>query len=452
MLGIISLIWPLALGQACGPVDLETALALAGGSSDEVAVKRLEVTAAEADLSLARAARWIPSATATALLGPSPEARGSVEKGALVGSSRDPFTSLSVFGRVEASVLQPLYTWGRLDAAEEAAKAGVGARRHLVQDTASQVQLRIIQLYWGEILARRLLEIADEVEKKIPEVEKQLDTELKKGSADVKPADRFRVQVYKAQFRRRKAEAEKGLQLAHAGLAATLAVAPEKLSIAQAQLVAPQSVKVADLPGSQQVAARQRPDLAALDQALVARGAGVRAARGEMLPQLFLGGTFTYSYAPNRDIQTNPWANDFFNTLGFGIGLGLRQDLSLHLLSSKLDKARAEEATLRAQRDALARLVSVQVETAHAELKAATERYEAAVSSHQASKSWTRSVGLDLGAEVGDAKDAIEAYLAYVENRVELATATYELTLARARYDQAIGVAPHGGQPRCRIE
>ena len=52
---------------------------------------------------------------------------------------------------------------------------------------------------------------------------------------------------------------------------------------------------------------------------------------------------------------------------------------------------------------------------------------------------------------MGEAKDLIDAYGAYVESQVELSQATFELLLARARLDQVTGAVPKPGGPPCRF-
>jgi outer membrane protein TolC len=445
---LLTLAAAFAAAPQCGPLDLDTALALASANGDEVAIRRGEIAAAEADLSLANALRWFPSANATVLTGEVPEARGTVTN-PIAGSNRS-LAGIGPFVRLDVNVIQPLYTWGRIDAAQAAAKAGIEARTLLLQDTTSQVQLRVVQLFWGEALARRLLAIAADVEKALVEVDKRINDALADNSDEVKPSDRFQLDVYRAQLRRKKAEAQRGLALAHAGLAATLASSPERVVVQEAQLPIP-PVDVPELGAARATAVQQRPDVAALDQAILARSAEVRAAGAAQLPQIFLGGTFAFSYAPNRDIQTNPFIGDYFNTLGGGIALGFRQDLAFPLLRAQAEKARAERSTLERQREGLMRLVEVQVETAVADVRSSAERFGAAKDALQAAKAWFRSVGLDFEAGVAEGKDLLTAYGAYVEAQIEQAQATYELVLARARLDQATGAAPRKLRASCEL-
>jgi outer membrane protein TolC len=432
-------------GASCGPLDADGALAVAAGNADEIAIRRAELAAAEADLALARAARILPIATANALTGLVPEAHGNVLQ---ADTSSRSLAGLGPFIRLDVDVVQPIFTWGRLDAARAAATAGVKARERQVGDKLSELRVRVAQLFWGETLARRLLAIAADVEKNLAEVTQKLDELLKEGEESVKPADRYRLDVYKASLRKRKAEAQKGLDVAHSGLAATLALAPEALQLREAALSL-DAGEVPDVARAREQAERQRPDVAALELAIAARDGEVRAAEAAMKPQLFIGGTFSFAHAPNRTPQTNPWINDVFNHVGGGVALGIRQDLALLLLAGQADKARAEREVLRRQREGLSRLVAQQVEAAAADVTAARERLLAANAAFTSGKAWFRSAGLDFEAGVGEPKDLLDAYAAYIELQVDQQQAAYDLAVARAKLDQAAGLVPRVGPNPC---
>jgi outer membrane protein TolC len=461
LLAALALTHLLLAAPACGPLGPDEALALAARNGDEVAIRNAELAAAEADLHIAQAARFFPIASATVLGGLSPEAhsRGPLRdaNGVPVPGTEilNPNTTnrslrgLSPFVRTDVNVIQPLYTWGRLDAAHDAATAGVKAREKLVSDKLSEVRVRIAQLFWGETLARRLLAIAADVEKNLAQVDQKLDELLKEGEESVKPADRYRLDVYKATLRKRKADAQKGLELAHGGLAATLGLAPEALTLRDVGGLPLVPGDAPDLARARDEAKRQRPDVAALDQAIAARGAEARAARGAMLPQVFAAGTFSWAIASNRDTQLNPWINDEFNHLGGGVALGLRQDLAIPLLLSQAEKARAEGETLRRQREGLGHLVEQQVEAAVAEVQAARERLSAASAAVSSARSWFRSAGLDFEAGVGEPKDLLDAYAAYIEVQVDQQQSAYDLVVARAKLDQAAGEVPRVGPNPC---
>jgi len=190
--------------------------------------------------------------------------------------------------------------------------------------------------------------------------------------------------------------------------------------------------------------------VAALDLAIAARDAEVRAAWGAMLPQFFLGGHFAFAYAPNRTPQFNPFVTDYFNQApAGGVALGMRQDLAFPTLGAQLKKARAERETLLRQRAGLSRLVAQQVDAAVAEVEAARERLTAATAAFASGKKWFRSAGLDFQAGVGEPRDLLEAYGSYIELQVDEQQAAYDLVVARAKLDQASGVTPRVGPNPC---
>jgi outer membrane protein TolC len=433
----------------CGPLDLDDALSLAAARSDEVAVRQAELAAAQVDVALARALRIAPSASASLLLGPAPEAHGNVLESS--PNTNRSLRGLRPFGRIDVQAVQPLFTWGRLDAASDAATAGVEGRSLLVKDQLAQVQVRIIQLYWGEALARRILEIVADVEKALQEVDRRVDASLARADGAITQADRYRVDHFHGLVRQRKADAQRGRDFARVGLAATLALPPERLSLREAPLeVGDEGVPQAAAARAQ--AGRQRPDVRALDQAIAAGEASVRAEEAAALPQIFLGVTFSYAYAPNRDIQLNPWVRDEFNLLNGGLALGARQDLAFSMLRARADKARAELAGLERQRLALARLVDAQVGGALADIRGAADRLSAARATLGSGKSWFRAAGLDFSAGLVEARDLLDAYAGYVESQAWLAQAVHDLLAARARLAQATGELPKGGEQRCELQ
>ena len=453
----------------CGPLDLNTALGLAANRSDEVAIKQADVATAEVDVALSRAIAFLPQSYAQVLVGPDPAARGNVTTdlaAPLIGTTQPgtkppntdntnrSFNDLGVFERVDIQAIQPIWTWGQLSGARDAARAGLRARELLVDDTLSQVQLRVIQLFWGEALARKFLAIAGDVEKALADVDVQIAKSLKAEDGQVGPQDKFQVALFRSELAGRKAEAIRGQELARIGLAATLAISSDRLRIKEIDLTS-SAMEIPDLNDAISRAETARPDLLALAAGIQAKKAEVQAKEGALFPQVFIGAEFAYSYAYNRDIQYNPWVSDYFNTLSLGAALGIRQDLGLPALIGQKNKAKAELLAIERQRDGLRRLIDTQVESAISELKAAQARGQASRDGLAAGKSWFRAAGLDFEAGVGDAKALLTAYRGYVESQINAAQASYDVLVAKAKLDQAIAVPlgpGAGGDATCTLQ
>jgi outer membrane protein TolC len=436
----------LLLGDAapCGPLDLDAAVALAMDRSDELRIRRAEAAAAGVDESLARALRILPEAQATVVVGPAPAARGDVVSSP---DSNRSLKDLGPFGRIDVTAVQPLYTWGRLDAAADAAAAGRRARLELVGDTEGQLRLRVVQLFGGVELAKRLLALAEDVQKALGTARTHVDDALASRSGEVTLSDKHRLEVFSALVAVRAAEAAKGKAQARIGLAATLGLDPAALVLVE-QPLPTEPGGAADGAVARADALARRHDLRALDEAIRAREAEIVAEEAALKPQLFAAGQVSLGYAPNRDVQKNPWVRDEFNAFTVGVVLGVRQDLAIPLRSAQARKAAAERATLLTQREGLARLVSAQVDGAVAELEGARARLAAAQAGLQASRALFRASSLDFGVGLIEARALIEGYGLYVESQVAAAQAGYDLLVARARLDQATGAPPPKG-PAC---
>jgi outer membrane protein TolC len=433
----------------CDVLDLASALTLAARRSDEVAIREAEVHVAQADRAIAAALRVLPIASVTAIVGPVPAAHGDVLH-ASEGTSNRSLHGLGPFVRIDGSAIQPLWTWGQLDAARDAANAGVSARELLVKSQVQAVQLRIVQLFWAQVLARKLLVLATDVEKSLGEVNQKIDEALAAEDGSISTEDRFRVKLFEGLLGQRRADAQRGLEQARIGLAATLALDPSGVQF-EAPALDPGHADLPVLTALLADADAQRPDLKALDEAIKAREAELAAGEAGFLPTIFLAGQFSFAYAANRDIQTNPWVNDPFRTVGGGVVLGARQNLAFPTMRAQLMKVEAELDTLRAQRQGAHRLVQVEVEGAYADAVAARDRLAAAQGSLGAGKSWFRSAALNFGLGVDDAKALLDAYSGYVESQVGLASASYDLIVARARLDQLTGKALSQGEGTCKL-
>jgi outer membrane protein, multidrug efflux system len=439
---------------ACGPLDLQTAQALALARSDEVNIKRSEAAAAEADKAVATAIRFLPEFSANIPLGIVPGARlqdpnnGNDITAVKSGSNRG-VTDLGPFFRVEINALQPLWTWGRVDAANDAAAAGARARRYLVDDTANAIRHRVLQLVMGIRLISRLLAIAGDIQNALKEADTRVQKSLKANDGEITPEDRYRIEIFRSQLTQRIADGEQRLRIARVGLAATLVLEPEQLQLRDEPLPDTSQVKAPDLATVRADAERQRPDLKALDNGILAKEAEVRATRAELYPQVGILGQFAWSKAPGRDVITNPYVGDYFNALTIGAALGIRQNLSFWTVITRGNKQEAELNTLRRQREGALRGIHVEVETAVAELVAAISKREAAARAVAAGRSWFRSATLNFGIGVGDSRDLIDAYRGYSEAQLGDAQATFDLLQAQSRLEQVTGRTPPQVELNC---
>ena len=457
---LVALLALTVAAPTCGPLDLPTAQALALARSDEVGIKRSELAAAEADRAVAQAIWFLPEFYANVPVGVVPGAtlrtgpNGQKDQNDITaietGSNRG-LTDLGAFVRVEVNALQPLWTWGRLKAATDAAAAGAEARKFLVDDTANAIRTRVLQLVMGIRLATRLLSIGADVQNALKEADTRVQKSLKANDGEISPEDRYRIEIFRSQLTQRIADGERAVQVARVGLAATLALEPAQLQLRDDPLPDTAQIRPPNLEAALADAASMRPDLKALDKGIVAKEADVRASRAELFPQLGLVGQFAYSRAAGRDTITNPYVGDYFNALTIGAALAIRQNLSFWTVITRTNKKDAELDTLRKQRAGALRGIRVEVETAVADLNAAITKREASAKAVAAGRSWFRSATLNFGVGVGDGRDLIDAYRGYAEAQYGDAQATFDLLAAQARLEQVTGRMPPTPELNCQM-
>jgi outer membrane protein TolC len=478
---LVALLALTVAAPTCGPLDLQTAQALALARSDEVGIKRSELAAAEADRAVATSIRWLPEFSANIGGGVVPGARlvPTVHAGDpavpaptpppvivdgkqlavhkddkdvsdAVGTNRG-LGDLGPFVRVEVNALQPIFTWGRIDAANDAADSGARARKFLVDDTANAVRTRVVQLVMGIRLTTRLLAIGADVQGALKQADERVQKSLKANDGEITPEDRYRIEIFRSQLTQRIADGERALRVARVGLAATLAMEPDQLQLRDDPLPDTAQIRSPDLVAALADAEKQRPDLKAFDNGILAKEADVRASRGELFPQIGLIGQFAYSRAPGRDTITNPYIGDYFNALTIGAALGIKQNLSFWTVITRTNKKEAELDTLRKQRAGAVRAIHVEVETAVADLNAAITKREASAKAVAAGRSWFRSATLNFGVGVADGRDLIDAYRGYAEAQYGDAQATFDLLAAQARLEQVTGRMPPTPELNCQM-
>ncbi len=441
-------------GPRCGPLDLATAQALVIARCDEVAIQKAQVLTAQADVAVATSISFVPEFALLFLSGLVPGARlgpntPSTDISPIASGSNRGLTQLGVFGRVEVNVVQPVYTFGRLSSARDAARAGLGAQQDLVQDRVNAVRQQTLQLVLAATLTRRLLVIVNDIETALKDIDAKVAQSLKANDGEVSTDDRYRLELFKSELLQKKADAMRAQGLARAALATLLVIPEADLQLKEDPFPDPSNIEAPDIIAVRSEAEQDRPDIRALDQAIEAKRAEVHATWAEQLPQFFIAGQFAYSRAPGRDIVTNPYVSDYFNALTVYAAVGFRQNLSFYVLKAREDKSEAELSALLRQREGAAHGVDLQVEQAHADLVAAIAKRKAARGALVAGKSWFRSAGLNFAVGVGDAKGVVDAYTGYAKSQLDDAQSTYDVLVAQGRLNQVLGRGDPPGPAPC---
>ena len=125
-------------------------------------------------------------------------------------------TSFAVGGKIETAV--PLYTFGKLDAAKDAASAGVEGSTAGIAQARQEVALEVRRAYYDWSLARAAVAILEDGQDKFNEADKKLQKMLDDMNEDVTDTDQFKLRYYSPQVTVMLLQARQGQNLTLAAL------------------------------------------------------------------------------------------------------------------------------------------------------------------------------------------------------------------------------------------
>lgn len=419
--------------------SLDEAITLAEKHHPQILAARARLTGAAA---LEREAESAPYSLyeLTGGVGVAPELRGTTSytpDGDIV-----PEHGAALAWKIDLSGVIPLWTFGKISNLRDAAAANVKVQEHGVEKERDAVRLEVRRAYYGLLLARDGLLLLADVEKTLAGAEAALQEKIAASDAD--PLDLFKLQTFSAELGVRKAEAEKFVTVALAGLRFYTGVAD--FDVPDAPLAGPDA-PVEPVEVYLAASVTNRPELAQAKAGLAAREALVRGEEAGFYPDIGLGFSVGLGVAPAIDDQSSPFVTDPANYFRYGAGLLFRWNLDFVPQVARLDQAKADLEEMHAIAALAEGGVAAEIRVAHAEVVDWEKRLAAYQASVKSAKKWLIYVqqGIDVGT-VED-KELLEPAKAWALGRFNVMNATMELDLALAKLGRACGwdaIAPPG--------
>ena len=413
-------------------LDLATALSRAIETSPAVGVAQADLKIARTELSRARAARILPKFDLRWFLGPSPEARGD----ALTGDTE--IGNLGLFTRSELNLVQPLFTFGGLSAAEDAASSAITAREAGLERSQRQVALQVIGAYYGLLLANDLWKLAVEAREDIQGARRTVLEKLDAEEGDYTYIDLARLDRFLYDVHENQNKVARLRTLSRTALRSLLDLAEGDSLAFRDETLRPVPVEVMSLE-HYLAALGDQPGLRQLRAVAGVREAQVRAARSDYYPQFFLAGQFKHSFAPNRDDQDSPFAKDDFNFINLGAVIGIRQSLSFGATRAGVRKAELEHQKLIYQERLARTAARIELERVYTSLIEARRNVAEARKAKRATRRWISSARGGFNAGLEESEELIDATKEYGLIRAKYLEAVYVMNTAWAALQIATG-------------
>lgn len=396
-----------------------------------------DIALAASKLNEAKSYRF-PQFELTALIGPAPTA--SRDALTPIPKTNEPLlrlNSLTWFTSTDATVIQPLYTFGKISESMKAATHGIEVDRSRKEQKANEIVLKVHEYYSGLLLAREMKELVLEVEGFLIRSREKAQKLLDQGSDTVDEMDLYKLDAFSGMATKYLEEAKKGEALALAALRARLGLpvdAPIKTGTERLEIV---DADIPPLATYIENARKRRPEFYQIAEGLKARSALVEAAKANYYPDIFLGGFVSWAYADERDRIQNPYITDPFKHTSGGVALGARWKLDFGITDAKVAGERAQHNRLLNTKVFADTNVPLQVEKYYLDLVEAKNSANATRNAYLNAKKWAVTAVANFDFGMGPAKDIFEALQAYSTMRADYFRSVYNYRIAAANLDYA---------------
>lgn len=346
----------------------------------------------------------------------------------------------SYWFRFEASIIQPLYTFGKIAFAKKLARQGVAAQRQRVRQARHSAVRDVRRAYFGLKLARELLFEIDEGWKYLRQAKKRIDKQLAEDSEDVDTVDKYRLQLLMTEVRDQVLQLKRAERLALGALRALIGRrAPRNLEVDAAPLTRVKT-RVKSLKHYLALARSNRPEMRMLRVAIQASKAAVSLRKSMFAPDLAFVIKLRATASSSKDNPSSAYARDALHGTGLYLGLALKWDLDFHFKYTALSAAQSDLLAARHLKERATLGIELQIEKAHDELVTADKRLTLLKKTRKAAKKWlvTMSQRHDLG--TADTKKLTDAVKAFFQTQLKLHQVVYELNLAAVELSRAVGV------------
>ncbi len=416
-------------------VDLKTVLEETAQVSPDIRAALFEVRRADARYELARSSRVFPDASASSAMAVVPgieNPNGTPNDELYLDPAvRNDYSNLRPFAQAEVSFVQPIYTWGALGGAIEAASAGAVLEDARAQETIMSASLRAAGLYYNVLLTNELQRLADRAGDIVKMAMDEIDRLLQEGDPEVDDADRYEVLITEQEYQRRIVEVNQQRQTAHAALRRQLMAADSIRIVPVQDALEPLTFVLESLEFYQQKALRHRPEILQATAGLAATDALIRVAKADYYPQTAFGLTMSVSGASNRFRQPNPYISDGFRRTSARTGFGLLQKLNFKQTRARVAEVEAQHNAVRYLAIAAEQGILVELEQSWRKVIIEEAALAAMDSSLAVSKEWLRVEQINFDLDLGDTENLVKA----VQANLTLEAEYYE---AVSRYNMAI--------------
>jgi outer membrane protein len=424
---------------AAPELTLPQLISLALKFSPQVKTSQSEVAIAKAKKAEVHGYKF-PQLDMTAIGGPAPTAREPQIRGNSIfyPDTKNSLNGLTIFGRLDFSMIQPVYTFGKIAHREAAAEKYTEVKKAEVNSKKGEVILEVAQAYYGLILARQGKNAVGEARAYLNDAKERVSKLLALKSASVKDTDPYRIAVYEGSLEKFAAQAEEGSKVAYQALQALIGYGPGRDFRVATELPEP-------APAPQKLdfyikqALELRPEFTMLKEGKAARELLIKAAKADQYPDLFIALIGLLAGSPGRYSNPDPFHQDLTNWFSTGPIVGARWHFDFGITKAKIAQAKGELEKLQNMERTALMGIPVEVAQAYAKVQ---ENYKASQGLGKAyvnARRWLVAAFSNFDIGLGQMDEIFRAFERYGVSRGDYLTALYDYNLAVVKLEKATG-------------
>lgn len=432
VLSILFFIPSLVFGQAKDTVKVSLKEFIQRGieNSGQVKYEKEKVDLAENQVAQVRAQRFLPKFELNTQHGVVPGVRSKTnlpeDEYYLDPNLENDWGNWAIYTRADVTAIQPIFSWGALKNAVEAAKSAAIAAQAQFEGKKSDLKIRLFDLYQSYQLTNEILNLLDEAKNKINEIQDKIEEKKDDPDSDIDESDIYKFKVYQSEFDMRAAEVEKNAEMTQRIWNYVLQAKDSTVYVPDNYFLdqVPQELKQLDY--YRMNALSNRSEIEAIQAGINAAEYGMKATKMKNYPTLFLGLTGSYANTPNRPRQSNPFIINSTNYASAAVGFGIRQNLDFLSMKADVDKSKIQYKQAKYLKDAAVDGIVLDINQAYKDAALSKVKVNKTDEALVTSKKWLRQEQLDYDFGIGETKDLIDAMKKELELRVELKRQTFE--------------------------
>lgn len=446
MLILILMGWQPAQSQDTLSINLAEFIEKGLENSGQVAYERGKVDLAENRVETAKAQRILPRIELNTQHGTVPGVksnRDDLSEGEyyLDPNLENDWENWAIFTRAELNATQPIYTWGAISSAVQAAEAGAKAAQYEFNTVEEEAKLKLFELYYSYLLAIEISRILDEANEQLETVEKNIQEMREEGNPDLEESDVFKFEIFKSEFVTRRVEVQQSLDYVKRVWDYALQAEPGVTYVPAVNFLDPVPYNLEEYSYYRENAMEERAELIGVDYGIRAMKKRLEAEKAQLYPSIFLGITGSFAKTPNRPRQTNPFIRNTTNYGSVGVGFGIRQNLNFLSVRNSIDKARIEYRRVNDLEKALSDQIILDLNERYQEAVVAESRMQQTEEALVTARKWVRNEQLNYDIGFGNVEDYLDAVQKELELRLKLKQTIFELNKKVAALHKAGGLS-----------